>query len=114
MLLSVLTGTPYELDGTDAVVLLEEIGEDAYALDRMMCQFEQSGLSERAAAFVFGDFAHCEPTQKSEYEFTVKEVVFQYAQRWGKPSLWGFPAGHGRRLCSTADGAELAITAPTF
>ena len=29
MLLSVLTGTPYELDGTDAVVLLEEIGEDA-------------------------------------------------------------------------------------
>ena len=125
MLLSVLTGTPYELDGTAAVVLLEEIGEDAYALDRMLCQFEQSGLPERAAAFVFGDFAHCEPTQKSEYEFTVKEVVFQYAQRWGKPALWGFPAGHGRhnawlpfgstaRLCSTADGAELAITAPTF
>ena len=108
MLLSVLTGTPYELDGTAAVVLLEEIGEDAYALDRMLCQFEQSGLPER-----------------SEYEFTVKEVVFQYAQRWGKPALWGFPAGHGRhnawlpfgstaRLCSTADGAELAITAPTF
>lgn len=109
MLLSVMTGTPFALDGTGAVILLEEIGEDAYSLDRMLCQFEQSGLPNRAAAFVFGEFAHCEPTQKSEYEFTVKEIICQYARRWGKPAIWGFPAGHGRHNAWLPFGASVCL-----
>lgn len=123
MLLSVMTGTPYALDGTGAVVLLEEVGEDAYALDRMLCQLEQSGLPERAAAFVFGEFTRCGPTEEEAYEFTVKDVVFQYAKRWGKPAVWGFPAGHGThnawlpfgatvRLRSEGPATELAVVGP--
>ncbi len=95
MLLSVMTGTPYELDGTGAVIFLEEVGEDAYAVDRMLRQFEQSGLPKRASAFIFGEFFRCEPNECQPYEFTVKEIIFQYARRWGKPAVWGFPAGHG-------------------
>lgn len=121
MLISVMTGTPYGLDGTGAIILLEEIGEDAYSLDRMLRQFEQSGLAGRAAGFIFGDFCHCGPTDSQPYEFTVKEIVFQYAQRWGKPAVWGFPSGHGVhnawlplgapcRLCCSG-GAYVEITA---
>lgn len=109
MLLSVMTGTPYELDGTGAVVFMEEVGEDAYSLDRMLCQFEQAGLPDRAAAFVFGEFAHCEPTEKSEYEFTVKEIIYQYAKRWGKPAVWGIPAGHGQHNAWLPFGAAVSL-----
>lgn len=94
MLLSVTTGTPYALDGTDGLLLLEEIGEDAYALDRMLRQFEQSGLIARAAGILFGTFHDCMPTESRDGEFTVREVAAYYAERWGKPALWGVPAGH--------------------
>ena len=103
MLLAATAGTPYELDGTGGIVLLEEIGEEAYSLDRMLRQLEQSGLPRRAAAFVFGEFTHCQPTEPAPYEFTVKEIIAQYAHRWGKPAVWGFPAGHG------ADNAWLPL-----
>ncbi|MCH4167605.1 MAG: LD-carboxypeptidase [Megasphaera sp.] len=96
MLLSVTTGTTYGLDGSDGILLLEEIGEEAYSLDRMLRQLEQSGLIDRVQGILFGEFTKCMPVEAQPYEFTVKDVVTQYARRWGKPALWGFPAGHGR------------------
>lgn len=123
MLLAATAGTPYELDGTGGIVLLEEIGEEAYSLDRMLRQLEQSGLPQRAAAFVFGEFTHCRPTEPAPYEFTVKEIIAQYARRWGKPAVWGFPAGHGAdnawlplgltaRLQSRGDASSLTLRLP--
>lgn len=95
MLLSAMTGTPYALDGRKGILLIEDVGENAYALDRMLCQLEQSGLIGRIQGLIFGEFKGCKPTEPEPYEFTVKEVIYQYAKRWGKPALWGFPAGHG-------------------
>ena len=37
------------------ILFLEEVGEEAYSLDRMFRQLEQSGLIERAAAVLFGE-----------------------------------------------------------
>ena len=48
-------------------------------------QLEQSGLIERAAAVLFGEFHRCIPTEKADGEFTVEEVIRQYARRWQKP-----------------------------
>lgn len=111
MLLSAMTGTPYGLDGTDGIILIEDVGEEAYALDRMLCQLEQSGLVGRAKGFMFGEFARCEPTEPEPYEFTVRDVVYQYAKRWGKPAVWGFPAGHGDNNAWLPLGVPLTLQA---
>lgn len=120
MLLSVMTGTPYALDGSGGVLLLEEIGEKSYSLDRILCQLEQSGLIDRVKGIIFGEFTGCTPVEPEQHDFTVKEVITAYAKRWGKPALWGFPAGHGKdnawlplgcdvHLCLTADRADVII-----
>ena len=84
MLLSVTSGTPYACKEDNAILFLEEVGEEAYSLDRMFRQLEQSGLIERAAAVLFGEFHRCIPTEKADGEFTVL----------------GIPAGHGEdNLC---------------
>lgn len=95
MLLSAMTGTPYALEGEGSILLIEDVGEQAYALDRMLCQLEQSGLVSRVQGFLFGEFNRCEPTEPEPYEFTVRDVIYDYAKKWGKPALWGFPSGHG-------------------
>ena len=104
MLLSVLMGTPYAINPpAGAILCLEEVGEEAYALDRMLCQFEESGLIDRVQAIAFGEFHHCGPDEKDRYEWTVKEVLQAYAKKWGKPAVMGLPFGHG------ADNAWLPL-----
>lgn len=96
MLLTTLLGTPYALDGTGGILALEEVGEEAYAIDRMLCQLEESGLIERIKGLAFGEFYHCGPNEDADYEWTVKEVITAYAKKWGKPAVWGLPFGHGK------------------
>ena len=109
MLLAAMTGTPYALEATDGLILIEDVGEEAYAIDRMLCQLEQSGLVDKAKGFVLGEFTNCEPTEAAPYEFTVRDVVYQYAKKWGKPAVWGFPAGHGENNAWLPLGVPLSL-----
>lgn len=95
MLLAAAAGTPYALQIPDAILLIEEVGEEAYSLDRMLCQLEESGIIAHAKGIIFGEFTRCEPTEPAPYEFTSRDIIYQYAKRWNKPAVLGFPAGHG-------------------
>lgn len=95
MLLAAAAGTPYALQIPNAILLIEEVGEEAYSLDRMLCQLEESGIIAHAKGIIFGEFTRCEPTELAPYEFTSRDIIYQYAKRWNKPAVWGFPAGHG-------------------
>jgi len=95
--LASLVGTPYQLQGDGAILFLEDVGEAAYRLDRMLNQLTQSGLIDRVQAVVFGDFTDCQPTKPEPGDYSVPEVLEHYAQRWQKPCLAGLSAGHGRQ-----------------
>lgn len=94
--LSVLTrllGTPYlpNLDG--AVLLLEDVGERPYRLDRMWTHLQLAGVFERVRGIVLGEFVLCEePTAES---YGPAEVLRELAQQTGLPCAAGFPIGHG-------------------
>ena len=93
---SALCGTPYELKGENSILFLEDIGEDAYAIDRMLRHFWQNGLLKNIKGLIFGDFTHCQPNKQEPFEFTVKEVLQQYAKLAKVPTIYNFPAGHER------------------
>ena len=90
--LSSLVGTPYGLDGTDAILVLEEVGEAPYRVDRMLNQLYQSGLLHRVAAICYGDFVNCPAGPDG---VTVDDVLLHYAVLSGKPAIKGLPVGHG-------------------
>ena len=86
----------------DAVVLLEDVGESAYKIDRMLSQLRLAGLG-RARALVFG---HCHARHEdvesacargSEAEATdeVVEVLAEQAERLQIPVWFGLGFGHG-------------------
>ena len=64
--IATLCGTPYALDGKDCILFLEEVGEDSYAIDRMMWQLWQSGLLKNVKGMVIGNLRHCEPTSPKQ------------------------------------------------
>ena len=90
--ISSLCGTPYELKGDGAILLLEDTGEDPYRVDRMMEQLYQNGLLSRVSAIAYGDFYGASPVGE---EFSIHDVLAHYAKLSGKPVIEGVPVGHG-------------------
>lgn len=92
--LASLVGTPYELDGTGALLLIEDVSEKPYRLDRMLYQLYQSGLLNRVNGILFGDFTNCKKDKANG--LTLENVLEHYAKLSGKPTIMGLPAGHDK------------------
>ncbi|MDD4816520.1 MAG: LD-carboxypeptidase [Victivallaceae bacterium] len=52
-------GTPYLPDFTGKLLILEDIGEAGYRLDRCLTQLAQNGIFRHAAGVIFGEFTEC-------------------------------------------------------
>lgn len=116
MVCSVL-GTPFspvELFD-DAIMLLEDVGESAYRIDRMLTQLRLAGLG-RARGLVFG---HCharhEDVEDSRDDEApaddVIEVLAEHAERLGIPVWAGLGFGHGTPNLAVPVGAKGRIEA---
>ncbi|ADO70479.1 S66 peptidase family protein [Stigmatella aurantiaca] len=90
--LTCLVGTPYLPSFEGAVLLLEDVGERPYRLDRMWTQLRLAGLFQQVRGIVLGDFTACE---EKGAEYTSAEVLRSLAQEEGLPCAAGFPIGHG-------------------
>lgn len=62
----------------------------------MLRQLWQNGLLKDIKGLIFGNFSHCQPNKQEPYEFTVKEILEQYANLAKVPTIYNFPAGHER------------------
>lgn len=86
-------GTPYAPPFDGAILFLEDTGEKAYRIDRMLVQLGQAGVLGRVAAVVFGALR---PPDGSEAEHRlIAECVAEQAARLDCPVLSGIEAGHG-------------------
>ena len=59
-LVASLLGTPYEIDTSGAIVVLEEVEEAPYRIDRMLTQLRLSGALKKAAGIALGTCANCD------------------------------------------------------
>src|SRR5437763_1552429 len=53
-LLSALAGTPYEPNYHDAILIVEDVNEAAYRIDRMLTQLRLAGRLAQCRGIVFG------------------------------------------------------------
>ncbi len=86
-------GTPAQLDCTDAIVLLEEVGEAPYKVDRLLVQCRDAGVFRGARAFVLGDFLPVQPPDSPGG--SMDDVLLDVLAPLGVPILAGLPVGHG-------------------
>ena len=54
-----LCGTPYLPDVSGRILILEDLNEPLYKLDRSLTMLEQNGIFERCAGVLFGQFSDC-------------------------------------------------------
>ena len=106
-------GTPFAFNPPAGyVLLLDEIDERPYRLDRMLTQARQAGLFARASAVVCTGFPGCvEP--HTEPRLDARRVIRDVLGGFPGPVLFGFPTGHttGRPMWTLPLGVDVVVTA---
>ena len=92
-LLASLTGTPYMPDLDGAILLLEDVSEAVYRVDRMLTQLWLSGALRNVAGLAFGSFTEI-PEDQANVERPLERVLDEFAARCGVPCVSKFPIGH--------------------
>lgn len=88
-----LLGTPFFPHCPGAILVLEDVAEPSYKIDRMFTQLRLAGVFEDLAALVLGTFTDCGPPEV--IRDIVTEAVVNQSGEARFPVLAGFPVGHG-------------------
>ncbi|RPJ70199.1 MAG: LD-carboxypeptidase [Acidobacteria bacterium] len=85
-------GTPYAFDPpAGCLLLLEDVNERPYRLDRLWTQLRLAGILDRAAGIVLADFPGCD---EPGGEVAAREVFAELARSFAGPVVFGLPTGH--------------------
>lgn len=91
-LIQTSTGTNWQLQAADKILILEEVGERGYRVDRMLEHLSQADVLSGVKAVVFGDFTESfEPDGQS----LIEPVLTRFAQAASFPVFRLDGVGHG-------------------
>ena len=86
-----LLGTVWAADFNGCILLLEDVGEAPYRIDRMLFQMKTAGCFEGLSGLVLGHFKNCGPPE------CIEAIVRRMTADLDIPVLSGLDVGHGRR-----------------
>ena len=107
-IVSALVGTPYFPAVKDPVLLLEEIDEKPYRIDRMLRQIRLAGILREARGIVLGKFIGCIPG-KGKPSLTLRQVFDDSFRDLPRPVLSGLQYGHVRNLLTLPLGVRVRL-----
>lgn len=93
---SALCGTPFfpKLEGS--ILVLEDAGEAAYRLDRMMTQLLLAGVFAGVSALIFGEFTLPSSAEHRLPQPALQTLLRDFTERVRVPTLFGLSYGHVR------------------
>jgi muramoyltetrapeptide carboxypeptidase len=111
-LIAATVGTPDLPELAGAILLLEEVDEAPYKVDRMLTHLRRSGALDGIAGVAVGQFTRC----ADGWSTTVVDVLLDRLGDLGVPVLGGLPVGHGRDQLTVPVGvpATLDVTTGTL
>ncbi len=108
-LITSLIGTPYEPDFKKAILVLEDVGEEPYRVDRMLTQLRLAGVFDKIAGVVLGDWHNC--VAKNKADGTIEAVLDEHFSPLPIPVVKNFPYGHGIKGTVFPIGAKARLNA---
>ena len=92
-----LLGSSHIPDLRGSILILEDVGEAPYRIDRMLTQWRLAGLLQGLAGLGFGSFTQCEAPkdEPSNKTFQIQEVLQERSKDLGIPVISNLPVGHG-------------------
>jgi muramoyltetrapeptide carboxypeptidase len=108
-MLASLAGTPWALQGQGAIVVLEDIGEPPYKLDRLITQLRLSGALSGVAGIALGEFSGSSAPEGAGWD--IEALFSDLLAPLNVPVVTGLPIGHGAENRPWRYGAPGMLTA---
>lgn len=106
-LLAASIGSAWELDTRGAILLIEDVGERPYRIDRMLQQLRAAGKFEQLVAVGVGSFESCVDERYPQPD--VDTVIENALRPLGVPIVSGLPFGHVERNYAWPIGGRATI-----
>ena len=109
--LTVLTsmiGSGFLPDFDGAILFLEDVGEDAYRIDRMLTQLSLAGILDKCSGFAFGKCTDCSDTGNS---LSLKQVFDDHLGKLDIPAFYGAMISHEEQNITLPVGVSASINA---
>lgn len=105
-------GTSGEPDTRNAILVLEEIDEYFYKVDRMMTQLRRAGKLQHLGALVIG---HMTGIKEATLNFgeRVEQIILNVVKDHSYPVVFGFPSGHENPNYAWVHGGKADLIAST-
>lgn len=104
-----LVGSAYCPGVDGGILFLEDVGEQPYAVERMLYQLHHAGMLARQRAILVGDFSHCVPSHNGRYPYSMHETLETLRSLVRVPVLTGLPVGHIAAKATLPVGAKVTL-----
>jgi muramoyltetrapeptide carboxypeptidase len=109
-LLAGMAGTPFAPSYDDAILVLEDVNESVYRLDRMLTQLRLNGALANLSGLVLGQFTDI-PDDPSNEDRPLSELLDEVTGWCGVPCLANVPVGHVSDIWTVPLGATAELNA---
>lgn len=107
-LLAATCGTPCQLDARGAILVIEDVAEPVYRIDRMLTQLAQAGVARGIAGVAFGRFTRI---PRQEHDRPLRDVLLEWVRMLDVPAVAGLPIGHIDACCTLPLGVRARLDA---
>ncbi|MCC6476191.1 LD-carboxypeptidase [bacterium] len=110
-MITTLLGTPYMPDPRGVILVVEDVGEAPYRVERLLFHLRNAGMLRNLAALVVGDFGWDESDSDAREQLTRSLLDSTRGTRY--PIIAGFPYGHGATRMTLPVGAPVRFSLET-
>jgi muramoyltetrapeptide carboxypeptidase len=108
-LLVMLQGSASEIDYTDKILFIEDVGEHEYSIDRLMRMLKRSGKLSKLKGLIVGAFNGFE-VENIPFGTSPEEIIWELVKEFDYPVCFNFPVGHIDDNRAMVVGKKLALT----
>ncbi len=106
-----LLGTEYFPDMKDKILLLEDIDEKPYKIDRMLNQLRLAKVFKGLKGIILGRFVECYEQDPNKKTLSLGEVIEYYFKPLKLPIIYTFPHGHIKDFVTIPLGIKIGLNA---
>jgi muramoyltetrapeptide carboxypeptidase len=108
---SSLIGTSYFPDLKDTILMLEDVDELPYRIDRLINQLRLNNIFKKVKGIILGRFVDCYEHDPDKKTLTLGEIMEDYLHDLKIPVIYSFPHGHIKEKVTIPFGIKIKMNA---
>lgn len=93
-ILQACAGSQSDIDTKGKILLIEDVSEYKYTIDRMLTYLKRSGKLQSLAGLIVGSFSATKEDDDYFYDDTIENIIFEKVKEYDYPVCFNFPVGH--------------------